>query len=358
MRLSPCFAVWLCVASGLSAQQNLVVPAAYTTNDSISYEWIAGASRHLRQQTLIGPSHLVGMYGQLVTAIELRRTAANETYQGGSTQWTVHLSHAPHEPIASSNVYAANVGVDAVQVFQGRVTLPTSPPALGPSVAWTAENTIRIRFDTPFMYRGGTLCVDVVGEPIPGHNANWWMADAAFEQVAGTTVDLGGGCGSYGGPQHQWANIASRSLLPGSYARFFAFGTPYTTAVIALGQRSPVPVPLAAFGFPSAPECLVHLATFDAVAFLTFEPENMSGLLSRGGVAEARIKLPNSPYVLGAGMTTQWVEYPTSVTSNAIEWAVSTAPSALDMALLEGSPQAATGELSVHLAHVMRLEFQ
>lgn len=358
MRFSPCFAVGLCLATSLSAQQSLVVPAAYTTNDAISYEWIAGASRKLRQQTLIGPSHLAGMVGQSITAIELRRTAANEEYEGGMSQWTVHLSHAPHEPIESSNVYAANVGVDAVLVYQGRVRLPNSPPAVGPSIGWTAENVVRVQFTTPFQYRGGTLCVDVVGEPISGHNANWWMADAAFEQVAGTTVDLGGGCGSYGGPQHQWANIASRSLLPGSYARFFAFGTPYTTAVFVLGQRSPVPVPLSAFGFPSAPECLVHLATFDLVAFLTFEPENVSGLLSRGGVAEMRLKFPNSPYVLGSGMTTQWVEYPTSVTSNAIEWTVSTAPSALDMALLEGSTQEATGELSVHLAHVMRLEFQ
>ncbi|MFO1032173.1 MAG: hypothetical protein U1F60_13930 [Planctomycetota bacterium] len=356
MRFSPCFAVGFCVAT-LSAQQNLVVPAAYTTNDSISYEWVAGASRQLRQQTLIGPSHLAGMYGHPIMALELRRTAANETYLGGSTQWTVHLSHAPHEPIEASNVYAANVGADAVQVFQGEVTLPTSPPALGPSVAWTSENTIRIEFDTPFVYLGGTLCVDVVGEPVSGQNANWWMADAAFESVAGTTLDLGGGCGSYGGPQHQWANIATRSLLPGGYARFFAFGTPYTMAVIVLGQRSMVPTPLSVFGYPSPPECLVHLATFDAVAFLTFEPESMSGLLSRGGIAEARMKLPNNPLVLGAGMTTQWLEYPTAVTSNAIEWAVSTAPSALDMSLLEGSPQEATGELSVHLAHVMRFEF-
>ena len=356
MRISPCFAMIFCVAT-LSAQQSLVVPAAYTSDDSISYEWVAGASRQLRQQTLIGASHLTGMFGRLLTAIELRRTAANETYAGGTTEWTVHLSHAPHEPIEASNVYAANVGVDAVQVFQGEVTLPTSPPAIGPTVAWTPDNTIRIEFDTPFVYLGGTLCVDVVGEPIPGQNANWWMADAAFEQVAGTTLDLGGGCGSYGGPQRQWANIATRSLLPGGYARFFAFGTPYTMAVIALGQRNPVPIPLSAFGYPAAPECLVHLATFDAVAFLTFVPESESGLLSRGGIAEARMKLPNNPLVLGAGLTTQWLEYPTAVTSNAIEWAVSTAPSALDMSLLEGSPLEPTGELSVHLAHVMRFEF-
>lgn len=356
MRVSPCFVVGFCVAT-LSAQQNLVVPAEYTTDDSISYEWVAGASRQLRQQTLIGPSHLAGMYGHVLTAIELRRTAANETYVGGSTQWTVHLSHAPHEPIEASNVYAANVGVDAVQVFQGEVTLPTSPPALGPSVAWTTENTIRIQFDTPFLYLGGTLCVDVVGEPVSGQNANWWMADAAFEQVAGTTLDLGGGCGSYGGPQHQWSNIASRSLVLGGYARFFAFGNPSATAVIVFGERSPVPVPLWWLGFPSAPECMVHLATFDLYAYLSFVPENHAGLLSRGGLAEARVKLPNNPLLLGAGMTTQWLEYPTNVVSNAIEWRISTAGSTLDMALLEGSPLESGGELSVHLAHVMRFEF-
>ncbi len=66
----------------------------------------------------------------------------------------------------------------------------------------------------------------------------------------------------------------------------------------------------------------------------------------------------DQPQVLGLGMTTQWLEWSQFATSNAIEWSVATAPATLDMALLEGHPQSPTGELSVHLAQVLRFQFQ
>jgi hypothetical protein len=111
-------------------------------------------------------------------------------------------------------------------------------------------------------------------------------------------------------------------------------------------------------GLPSPVDCQLHLLTVDLLAPAIFEPENEPGLLSRGGVAEVRFKLPNLPQVLGLGMTTQWLEWSQFATSNAIEWSVAPAPATLDMALLEGHPQSPTGELSVHLAQVMRFQFQ
>lgn len=350
-----CFAA-LC--SALRAQQTLVAPATYTSTDAIAYEWIAGASRPLRQQTLIGASHLATLVGHSLTAIELRRNAANETYAGGTAHLTVTLSIAPHAPVEGSNVFAANTGTAAAMVFDGDVTLPLSPPPTSANVGWTTDNVVRIELDTPYTYTGGTLCVDVVGQPIAGQNANWWMADAVFDDVPGTVADLGGGCGSYGGPTHEWAGVASRSLVPGGFARFFAFGPPNGLGLIVFGQRNPTPVPMWMLGLPSPQDCQLHLLTADLIAPAIFEPENEPGLLSRGGVAEVRFKLPNLPQVLGLGMTTQWVEWSQFATSNAIEWTVSTAPATLDMALLEGHPQSATGELSVHLAQVMRFHFQ
>jgi hypothetical protein len=146
------------------APQHAVVPAVYASNDAISYGWIAGASRDVRQQTLVGASHLQALLGRELLALELRRTAADETYQGGTAHLTVVLSTSPNEPLRTSPTYYANVGPDAVQVHSGPVTLPTSPPALGPTVPWSAQNTVRIQFSTPFVYRGGTLCIDVVGQ--------------------------------------------------------------------------------------------------------------------------------------------------------------------------------------------------
>ncbi len=347
-------------ATALVAQgpQYLVAPAAYAATDAISYEWLAGASRDLRQQTLIGASHLAPLLGQTLTAIELRRSAANEIYAGGTIGLTVTLSISANTPLSTSSVYAANVGSGAVQVFSGQLVLPTSPATPGPGVPWSPQNVLRIPFTMPFVYQGGTLLVDVVGQPVVGQNANWWMADAEFENIGGTTVDLGGGCGAYGGPQHRWSYVAKRSLLPGAHARFFAYGPPNSIGLAAFGTKSLTPLPLWLLGFPSGVGCDLMLSSLDAIIIAVFEPETEPGLLARGGVAEIRLPIPGNPAVLGLAMTTQWLEWSQMATSNAIEWTIASAVPTLDMALVEGHPLAATGEVSVHLAHVMRFEYQ
>ena len=340
------------------AQQFDVVPATYATTDAISYQWIAGASRPVRQQTLVGEGHLGALLGRAITAIELRRTAANEQYDGGAMNLTVTMSQAPHAPLEATNVFADNAGAGAIQVFSGQVSLPTSPPAIGPTVAWSTNNVLRVVLTTPFVYLGGTLCIDVVGTPLPGSNANWWMADAMFEDVAGTTTDLGGGCGAYGGPQHEWSHVSQRTLLPGAYAQFFAYGPPASFGLAAFGTRAQVPIPLSMLGFNSGPGCNLMLSTLDALMLVPFEPETHPGLAARGGIAEVRIKIPAVPAIFGATLTTQWLEWSQMATSNAIEWTVAGVVPTLDMSLLEGHPQEATGELSVHLAHVLRFESQ
>lgn len=357
-RAAPVFPALLAGVATAQIPQYLVAPAAYADADAIAYEWLAGASRELRQQTLVGASHLAVLVGHPLTAIELRRSAANEVYQGGTMHWTVTLSIAPHVPLEASDVYAANVGSNAVQVFAGMVTLPTSPAATGPTVAWTPDNVLRIPFTTPFVYTGGTLCIDVVGVPQAGQNAEWWMADAMFEDVGGTVVELGGGCGSYGGPEKDWSAVAPRSLVPGAYARMFAYGPAWSIGLVMVGTKSPVPIPLTWLGFNSPPECNLLLATLDLWQFEWFVPSANPLLVARGGEAAFRAKIPNLPPFLGMTLTTQWIEATQLVSSNAVEWTIANAAPALDMALVEGSSLEAIGEVSVHLAPVVRFEFQ
>ena len=76
----------------LTAQSHLVVPVANTNTDALSYEWIAGASRTHRQQTLVGATHIQALLGRQIDAIELRRTAVAEAYQGGAMTFAVTLS--------------------------------------------------------------------------------------------------------------------------------------------------------------------------------------------------------------------------------------------------------------------------
>lgn len=352
----------LVTAAIAQTPQFQVIPTAYSTNDAISYEWVAGASRDLRQQILIGSSHTQQLQGHLLDALEFRRTAAAETYQGGQTLWTVTMSIAPHTPIECSRTFQQNVGPNPVQVFQGTVTIPTSPPTSatpGTAVPWSAQNVIRVPFSTPFPYTGGTLVVDIIGQPIAGQTTEWWMADAMFEDLLGTAANHGAGCGLYGGPNHEWAHAAERTLLPGAHARFWAYGTPLGFAIVAYGAASAQPIPLAALGVP-APGCAMHLdpALVLATEVSLFVPEPHPLLAAYGGIAESRLKLPGDPWTYGLTLTTQWLDLSQPATSNAVRWTVASTTPGLDMALVEGSPLEPHGEATVHLAQVLRFEYR
>ena len=339
------------------APRHFVVPSEYTVNDAVSYEWLAGASRDLRQQTLIAETEIAPLVGQRLLALELRRTTQNELFAGGTMNWTVTLSTSPRTPLTCSSQYAANVGTDAVEVFSGPVTLPTSPANTNTKVGWTADNTIRVAFTTPFLYLGGVLCVDVVGTPIPGQNANWWMADAEFEDLSSTIVNLGGGCPPYGGPQGEWSGVAERTLVPGAHAQFFAYGVPNNLAIAMFGTGSPVGVPMAAFGFGVPTQCELHLSSLLLFELAVFVPEMDPNLMVRGGRADLELQMGTDASFLGLTCTTQWIDLVTMHTSNAIQWTTASSVPTLGMALVEGHPAETGGLVSVHLAHVMRFEY-
>jgi hypothetical protein len=350
-------ATGLALPSGAQTPQFAVVPAAYATLDAVSYLWIAGASSDERQQTLVGSSHLTAMLGRSLTAIEYRRTAANEVYQGGTANMTVTLSTSPSRPLHASQFFAANVGVDATAVFAGLVTLPTSPIELGPTVPWTTANTVRIVFQTPFVYHGGTLCIDVLGLAVPGQHADWWMADAVFEDLSGTSVEVGNGCGTYGGPSHRWSLTHDRNLVPGNLAYFEARGPHWSFGVAAFGLRAPMPVPLTALGLPS-PGCDLHLATIDALMPALFVPHVHPLLQAGPAVAWIEFWIPDDAAVFGTTMTTQWFECSQSATSNAIEWTIAGTIPSLDITSIEGRPIFSEGNVAVCHAHVLRFEYQ
>jgi hypothetical protein len=348
-------------AAVLRAQNHVVAPASATANDAMSYEWVAGASRPLRQQTLVGGSHLAALQNRLIQAIELRRHAAPEAYLPGTATLTVTLSVSPNSPLTCSNRFADNPGPNAVQVFTGPVAFPASPATggSGSPVAWTAANTIRIAFAQPFLYTQGTLCVDVVGAPIPGQEANWWMADAIEEVLPGAqAVEVGAGCGVYGGPQRRWSQVATRSLVPSGRGIFRAEGPANGLALAVFGAAAPQPIPLSFFGIPT-PNCNCHLdpALTLAAVLAVFEPETHP-LSTIGASAEVLLQIPASSVAFGLQMTTQWFDLTQLATSNAISWTVANAIPTIDMALVEGHPAGDVGNATTWLAPVLRFEYQ
>jgi hypothetical protein len=340
-----------------------VAPASAAVNDENSYVWLAGASQPLRQQDLIGQSHLTAMIGRSITAIEMRRTAAAEIYQGGSTNLTVKMSISPNTPLQVSHIYAQNLGPTPTQVFSGTVTIPTSPatpaPSTGPvAVGWTPNNTIRIPLQTPFLYTGGTLCIDYTGQPIAGSEANWWMTDAIEQSISGSSVDLGGGCGIYGGPNKRWAKVSNSSLVPAARAAFTAFGTPNSIGMAVVGLPSAVGLPLLATGLTTDPTCQLHLATIDLIALDTFTPEGIPGLLASGSPASLRFPIPGTAAVFGITYATQWYDLAQQASSNAIQWTIASALPSLDQAHVDGVTTIGEGEAFVHIARVIRFEHQ
>lgn len=345
------------VAPALS-QQTTVVPAGFDSVDAPSQLWIAGAMADLRQQILVDASHLVAMSGRSLTAIELRRNVADETFGAGTCQLAVTLSTSGQAPMAARRTFAANVGIDAVQVFSGLVGLPQSPNA-PTTPPWTAPHVVRIDFTVPFLYQGGTLCIDLVGQAIAGQETSWWMADAAYESLQGTANRFGDGCGSYGGTNGHWFHVDPATLLPGGEVRFEADGPAGHLGFLLFGTPAVTPIALTAMGLPAAPECRSQLdpANVLGVAAAPFAAASVPGSAALG-VAEVYLRLPTTSPFFGFSFSTQWLELPTFATSNGVRCTTASGLPALGLALVQGHPLEADGTVNLRCGPVLRFEHQ
>ncbi|MCA8966119.1 MAG: hypothetical protein KDC48_14630 [Planctomycetes bacterium] len=356
------FAAAALLSAALAAQSptlHQTVPAAYAATDANSLLWVAGTGTDVRQQTLIGASHLTNLLGRELLALEIRRTASADAFAGATADWTVQLSHTNRDPLGADRIMDNNVGANAATVFQGLVTAPNSPATTGSAVPWSTANTIRVVFQTPFVYAGGTLCVDIVGHALPGQTSDWWVGDAVFEDISGTTTTIGNGCGMFGGSNHDWAYVCERTLLPGAFAQFRAHGTTGTFAVAMHGLPAAAPVPLSAFGVP-APGCSVAL---DPTQLLSSQVAMFAGTNdpfwpASHGTANVFVALPADPWIFGLTLATQWFDLGQPATSNAVQWTVANQMPSLDLAYIDGVPDDPIGLVTVHHAPVYRFDYR
>ncbi len=354
LRSSPCL-IALALANALAAQQHLVVPAGFANQEGTSRELVPGFVGDRREQLLIGANQLSAMVGKTIQAIEFRRNHADTPFVGSVANVNVTLSIAPHGPLQMSPVFAQNVGASPVQVFQGQVAAPVSPqPAANATVGWTAENIIRVAFQTPFLYQGGNLCVDMSGVELPQAQTARWTADAVFMPSDATVVDLGPGTGPRANHLGQWSYVLSSELSAGSHAQMFAIGDPYSFSLAMLGHASPAPIPLNALGI-GAPGAMCYLDEIylSQLTFLT--PPPVPGLVI--GIGYWDLWLPNQPWILGAEFASQWLELPGWNVSNGMRYTVATTMPTLDMAMLTGDLNSPDGTKSVNAAHVVRFEY-
>lgn len=353
LRSSSCLFA-LAFASFVSAQQHLVVPSGFANQDGNGRELVPGFVGSGREQLLVGASHLSAMVGKTIQAIEFRRHNFDAAFVGAAANVSVTMSISPQSPLQTSSVFAQNAGPNPVQVFQGQVTAPSSPqPAANATIGWTNDNIVRVVFQTPFLYQGGTLCIDIAGVEVPQLPYARWTADAVFVPSDATVVDLGPGTGPHANHLGQWSFVGSSELSAGSHAEMLAVGGPYTFCVAMLGHAAPFPVPLNALGI-GAPGAMCYLDEIYLSQLTVLAPPPVPGLVL--GVGHWDLWLPNQPWILGAELASQWLELPGWNVSNGIRFTVATAMPTLDMAMVTGGIADPEGTRTVNLAHIVRFE--
>jgi hypothetical protein len=316
-------------------------------------------SADLRQQTIIDERHLLPLIGRTLHAISWRRSAGTEAFLTGSADLTVRLgATAAIDSLSASRDFAQNLGSNAVTVFAGVATAPASPATPGPTVPWSPDRTIRVAFQTPFVYAGGTLVVDVVGTARPGQSTPWWVADCAWDFASGATASVGTACGTHVNNQGEWAWADAFSLVPGASAVLSATGTFDGFALLVLGAPATAPgMPLQLLLPGARPNCEIYVPQPFQMVLTMFSSHLLA--TQAYGTANQILPIPNLPWALGAGFGTQWMDLGDQfATSNAVNCTVAATRPSLGMAHIRGAAAGALGQIAVNQAHVVRFEAQ
>lgn len=352
--------VLLVASSALMAQQHAVVPTQHAVVDGSHTFFVAGTYAPERQLTLIDGSLLTPTLGRAIHALAFRRNAEADEFAGGSAHLTVRMSHAARSWQTASPVFEQNHGPDVTTVFQGTVTLPTSPGTTTNQITWLPTNTFEVLFQVPFAYVGGTIAIEVSGQPDPTQPAEWWPADAAWEPSGGSEVSIGNGCGPFGGPTGEWSFLTATNLTPGGSAVFSALGTPGDLAYWLLAARTqPMAVDLSPFG---ASGCYAHLNTPIDGLMTTFASQLRPSQPALGALAQIHVPLPASTMFLGAAFASQWFGLGAVgiTTSNAHAWSIAAQQPGLPMTLVTAHDNGArptSGRIVPGCGHVFRFAF-
>jgi hypothetical protein len=216
---------------GSAVSQTLTIPSEALARDGTGIIDAIGLERPGRVQFIIGAGHLAGAAGRSLTAVRLRRDGAKHDLLGGTLLATVRASASTLlNPNAPSARFASNHHVPDVTLYQGVLNAPTSPRLAHRNAAtWSAADTVAIPFVRPWLYPGGTLCIDIELAPVAGM-PRWWPLDGE-RHPPGDVVQRGRTWGSVGAMASVSASIDARTLRIGNMATFTTLGQPASLAV-------------------------------------------------------------------------------------------------------------------------------
>lgn len=283
----------------------VVVPAAYADREAPGAELYFLAPFAARRQLLIGADSLQPAVGMPLAGLTVRRNmGARDPQEGGRVSVELSLSHAMLPPAGAIGTFAANRGPDHRRAFAGVLDLPSVEGSETAPAPWVEPFAVRLTFAAPFVYAGGTLCVESVTLPVPGAAEPWWPIDAALEDLGGSVSVVGQSCLTAlpGTP----AGAVDASLALGGTATFYIRGVIRPGPVFCLvgvDDRNfhglPLPLDLGSLG---APGCRLYN---DVVLVKPALAQVFPGALQ--GHAAADLPIPLDARFGGATLYTQWV---------------------------------------------------
>ena len=179
-----------------------------------------------RYMLLIDSSQLTGLTGQTLSGLQFRIVGT----AGGTPSPATDLTYDDYEiylspsvdPSARSTTFADNVVGTQTQVRDGALTIPANSLAPGQPGAFGQT----ISFDTPYLYTGGDLAIDIRHPARPGQ-------DIGNDSVSTTTAGYGTQFAALFGTQT--ATTASTSGGNFSVVNIVAVPEPASFALLGLG---------------------------------------------------------------------------------------------------------------------------
>jgi hypothetical protein len=352
-------AALLAGAMPLLAQQSIIIPPDAAARDGNGAGSIAGFVQRARQQVLVGGAWLASAQNHQLTALTFRRDGFVAAFQGGEASVRVRLSASPSLDVdRPARDFDANHKVAPSTVYQGTLRLP--PSARLPNrngATWSGEHTVTIPLGA-YQYSGGSLCIDIEGEPVAGSSTAFWGVDHEVDGIAGRATQLGVGCGSLAVRGNRTLSVSPRSLRPGASASFVNLGPPNSPAVFLVGF-TPLPWPLD-LAFLGAPGCYAHV--MPDVMLPGSVGQGLGG--GRPGGFEIDIPFAADPPMLGACFYTQVVNFEAArlTTTNGLKLELAGVPPGFQAATVTSGNAAgrafpAAGDVEVGRLPVMRLAF-